>query len=593
MSNQKKSGLFVILTVVGAYLFYLRFGIAFPHYVLPVNANPYFTLGDAVAALALVFAVSQLADDSWGMTLRIKGRLKSNAVWFLLALGLAATLVSTLLPQPDTTDISVYKNPLFWQIIAFLLFASSPFALRHIGTYRKKLFNKSTAPRYYQVLLAAYSTGDDKQIKTATDIILASLGSVVDSIKPEPFKVTLQMRLLSQISKNKQGKKFAQWLNRLQAKRMREKLDKEDTSPSHYAYSLFDTALTDKIVSNYIATKRIDFIWNLTQAIVKKRLDGRPLRGGFNSIVSQLFTDSNSYLYRQSEYQGTGRFAPVNSLIFGSKYLAQRFEPIRAWSHVRTNTDIKSEDRVEVFLRALESSIKNDAFSNWQVGESVGLAMYELVNYAQQLIFSSDNALNEHHMALWRIEQFFDHGFLNLYNGALKANKVSDIEKAAPKGEKYRQKSLTATYAECYVEFLGELSRNRKKDMGLHTLVILSLNELFENVNYNGIRDTFNEYAWEAIEHSVGQGFYPTFINVYIRIMYFKESREGAWTQSERARLMKFVNGELKKKIKARTMMNNKQDLMEDFLLPYEMKYDRKKDRFLWTDSSGHSSLFK
>jgi hypothetical protein len=593
MGNQKKSILIGVLIAIGVYLFYLKFGISFPHYTLPVEANPYFSLGDAVAALALVFAVTQLADDSWGMTLRIKGKIKSNAVWFLLTLGLATTLVSALLPQPSTTNIYVYENPLFWQIIAFLSFASAPFVLRHIGTHRKRLFNKSTARRYRQVLLAAYSTGDDKQIKAATDIILASLDSVVDSIKEKPFKITLQMRLLSQINKNKLGTKFVQWLNKRQAMRMSKELEKEDTSPSQYAYSLFDTALTDKIVSNYIATKRIDFIWNFTKTIVNKRLDGRSLRGGFNSIVSQLFTDSNSYLYRQSEYQGTGRFAPVNNLIFGSKYLAQSFEPIRAWSHVRTGTDIKSEDCVEVFLRALESTIKNDAFNNWQVGESVGLAMYELVEYAGKLVYSSDDSLNEHHMALWRIQQFFDRGFLDLYSKALKAGKVSDIEKSAPKGEKYRQQSLTATYAECYVDFLSELSRNQKHDMSLHGLVVLSLDELLENASYNSIRDTFNEYAWEAIEHSVGQGFYPTFVSVYIRIMYFKGSRDGAWTKLERAKLMKYVNGELKKKIKARTMMNNERDYMEDFLLPYEMKYDRKKDGFTWTGSSGHTSLFK
>lgn len=595
MNDRKKNILLIVLITIDVYLFHLKFGINLPHYTLPLETNPYFSLGDAVAALALVFAVTQLADDSWGLTLRIKGTLKSNAVWLLLALGLATTLTSAMLPQPNSTNISVYNNPLFWQIIAFLSFAAAPFVLRHIGTHRRKLFNKSTAPRYYQVLLAAYSTGDDKRIKAATDIILASLDSVVESIKPKPFKVTLCMRVLNNISKNKPGKSYALWLNKRQVVRMAKKLktQKEDTSPRQYAYSLFDTALTDKAVSSYIATKRIDFIWSFTQVIIKKRLDSRSLRGGFNSIVSQLFTDSNSYLYRQSEYRGTGRYAPVNNLIFGSKYLAQSFEPIRAWNHMRTGTDIKSEDCVEVFLRALESSIKNDAFNNWQVGESVGLAMYELVEYAQQLIFSSDNALNEHHMALWRIKQFFNRGFLELYSEALKAGNVSDTEKSAPKGEKYRQKSLTATYAESYVDFLGELSRNQQDDMNLHSLVVLSMDELFENADYNGIRNTFNQYAWEAIDNSVGQGFYPAFVSVYLRIMYFKSYKDGAWTKSERAKLMKFVNGELKKKIKARTKMNNKRDYMKDFLLPREMKYDRKKDKFMWTDSAGHLSEFK
>jgi hypothetical protein len=580
MSDRKKNFFLILLIVIDVYLLYLKFGLAIPQYTLPVETSSFFSLGDAVAALALVFAVTQLADESWALTLRIKGRLKSNAVWLLLALGLATTLISAMLPQPANTNISVYKNPLFWQIIAFLCFAASPFVLRHIGRHRRKLFRKSTAPRYYRVLLEAYSTGDDKQIKAATDIILESLDSVVEFIKPKPFKVTLRIRIHSKISKNRLGKKYVQWLNKGQAMRTAKKLEgqKKDTSPTQYAYSLFNTALTDKAVSSYIATSRIDFIWNFTQAIIRKRLDGHSLRGGFNSIVSQLFTNSNSYLYRQSEYQGTGRFAPINNLIFGSKYLAQSFEPIRAWNELGgSSADVKAEEYVQVFLRALESSIKNDAFSNSRVGESIGLAMYELVEYARRLVFSSDDALNEHHMAFWRIEQFFNRGFLELYSDAIKAGKVSDTEKSAPKGEKYRQQSLATTYAECYVDFLGELSRYQKDDMSLHQLVVLSLDELFQNVEYSNMRDRFSEYAWEAIDNSVGKGFYPAFVNVYIRIMYFKRSKEGAWIKAERAKMMKLINGDLKKKIKARAMMNNKHDYMEDFLLPREMKYDRKK----------------
>ncbi len=593
MSKRKQVTLLIIIVAIDVFLVFLKFNLKLPHYTLPVASNPYFTLGDAVAALALVFAVTQLANDSWGLTLRIKGRVKSNIVWLLLGLGLAASLTSALLPQPSSTAINVYKNPLFWQIAAFFCFASAPFMLRRIGTYRRRLFNKSTAPRYYQVLLAAYSTGDNKQIKAATDIILESLDSIVECIKPTRFKVTLRMRFLSEINKNKLGQRYILWLNKRRfAKEERKRKEKKGTSPQQYAYRLFDTALTDTAVSSYIATKRIDFIWNFTSSITSKRLEGRQLRRGFNSIVSQLFTNENSYLYRQSKYKGTGQFAPVNDLIFGSKYLAQNFEPIRSWREGRSSTNIKPEDYVEVFLRALESSIKNDAFNDSRIAESVGFIMYELSEYTRDLLYKSEDSINEYHMAFWRIEQFFSRTFLELYSEALKANKVSDNEKTATKGERYRQQCLTATYAECFVDFLGELSRGPKDGMSMHQLVVFALNELYEKNEYSAIRDTFALYAWEAIDMSVKQGFYPAFIKIYIRLMYFMSSKDGAWVKAERAKLMKLVNGDLKAKIKARAKMNNKRDYMEDYLLPSELKYNRKKDKFEWTDAGDNKSDF-
>ncbi len=594
MSKRKQLLLLIIIVAVDVYLVFLKFNLKLPHYTLPVVSNSYFTLGDAVAALALVFAVTQLANDSWGLTLRIKGKLKSNIVWILLGLGLATSLTSALLSQPSSTAINVYKNPLFWQIIAFLCFASAPFVLRRIGTNRRRLFNKSTAARYYQVLLAAYSTGDNKQIKAATDIILESLDSVAECIKPGRFKVTLRMRFLSVINKNKLGQKYVLWLNKRRfAKEERKRKDRKSATPEQYAYRLFDTALTDTAVSSYIATKRIDFIWNFTRSITGKRLAGRPLSRGFNSIVSQLFTNENSYLYRQSKYKGTGQFAPVNDLIFGSKYLAQNFEPIRTWREGRSGTNVKPEDYVEVFLRALESSIKNDAFNDGRVAASVGFIMYELAEYTRTLLYSSEDALNEHHMAFWRIEQFFSSTFLELYSEAIKNNKVSDNEKAATKGTRYQQKSLTANYAECFVDFLGELTRSPKDGMSMHQLVVFALDNLYEKEEYKAIRDVFAEYAWEAIDKSVKQGFYPAFIKVYIRLGYFMNRSKNAWIKQERAKLMKLVEGDLKTKIKAKTKMNNKRDYMEDYLLPSELKYNKKKDKFEWTDAGDNTSDFK
>jgi len=67
---------------------------------------------------------------------------------------------------------------------------------------------------------------------------------------------------------------------------------------------------------------------------------------------------------------------------------------------------------------------------------------------------------------------------------------------------------------------------------------------------------------------------------------------KSAWIKTERAKLMKLVNGDLKAKIKAKAKMNNRRDYMEDYLLPSELKYNRKMDKFEWTDAGDNTSDF-
>jgi hypothetical protein len=128
--------------------------------------------------------------------------------------------------------------------------------------------------------------------------------------------------------------------------------------------------------------------------------------------------------------------------------------------------------------------------------------------------------------------------------------------------------------------------------MTMHQLVVSTLDNLYKKDEYSAIRDTFAKYAWDEIYMSVRQGFYPAFIKVYIRLMYFMTSKDSSWIKAERAKLMKLVEGELKAKIKAKTKMNNKRDYMEDYLLPSELKYNRKKGKFEWIDAGDNISDF-
>ena len=541
----------------------------FPHYHFPIVSPSSFTLGEAIAALGLVFTVFTIAKPTWGVAMAIKGRLKSWVVWILSGLALVSILISTLLYTP-TSNTPVILNPLFWEIIGFLLFASAPFALLIIGTHTKNIFNKKNAERFYHVLLQNLSTGDDQQISVAVNIIRNNLDVLLTATKAV-------------------GSRFEN-----------KPMPKDDYR--RYAYGLIETALSDTKVASYIATERIDFIWNYLEIIKDKKLKREQVGDSLYAIIDQLYQNPNSYLYRQEQYKGTGRYASVNNLIFGSSYIQSNFNPVRHWKNYNTDDTLKfNEDFVKVFLNSLETTLSSGVFKNRGMGYGEpGYVLYDLNDYARDIIYKdpSPDTYNVTKKILSKIENFYGTDFLEAYSKALKDNKVSDFEKKAEKQAKYKNQSFTTTYAYALVEFLGNLSGyDRKNDLVWHMAASATDNLIFfadnSSTDYDNIRKTFLEYMWEALKKNVEQGFYPATTRVYIPIIYLQANSQIEWIKDERKKLMDYLENTLKPKIKRKEKMNNQRDLMEEALLPKSMAYDRANDKFLWLDIDGNKSEFK
>ena len=313
MSKHRKkwiASLTVVLLVelVFAIIFHNDFSI--PIYSFPTINSPYFSLGDAVAALALVFAVYQLSDSTWALVLNIKGRFQKNLVWLLVGLGLVFALISSLISEQYTKG-KVISNPLFWQILAFITFASAPFTLRYVGTSKKNMFSPKKAKSFYNHILETFSSDNPVHTKNAVDIVMYNLDALMSAIRS--YLNDVERKVIATTTNVDEN-------------------DTPETDYRLYASALLETAFSDDRVASYIATQRIDFIWNYVRYIENNKLTKHELGDSFKGIVEQLFNNKESYLFRQKQYKGISKFAPVNDLIFGNPYLAKNFSPIRSWS---------------------------------------------------------------------------------------------------------------------------------------------------------------------------------------------------------------------------------------------------------------------
>jgi hypothetical protein len=84
-------------------------------------ASVYFSLGEAVGALAFTLAVQQLLRPIYRFRLAAR-RLRLSRLYMLVFAGAAATLIASALPSLPIPRDSPWAYPVVWEILGALLF---------------------------------------------------------------------------------------------------------------------------------------------------------------------------------------------------------------------------------------------------------------------------------------------------------------------------------------------------------------------------------------------------------------------------------------------------------------------------------------
>ncbi len=528
----------------------------------PKSAQIYFSLGEAVSTLGIIFAALQLSNPTKKITLLIKEWHFRYMVWILSGLGLLSILVASSVNQLPFLS-PPFNYPIFWEQIGFIFFVSAPIAYLIISSKAHNIFNSKRAERFYHIILQMASNGKQDDLEATITIVWKNLENITTAIKKiNPY------------------------------------VDEEITNENQegiYAKTLLNLLLSERSVADYIVTNRLDFIFAFIKQIKEKNLLQREIGMGFQKLVRRLYENPESYLYKQLDYEGVTLYAPIYDTLFGDSYFISEFAVLGMWHGFFYESSPPAE-YLQVFLKALTTAIKTNKFHNDTLSQRIANALYELTDYVKSVTWSNKiNSKEKLDSKLMNLEFFFGRDFPYAYKDAVENKTISDYEKEAKKGRRFQQ-SLTASYAECVVILLGHIANMDDRKMERHRA--MSLDEEFFSIHsdaglYENIRKCFLEHLWEKIKDNVEKGHFPAVLRIYIQLMYWNDPSMPEWRKIERKKLMTFLNKELKPRILKNELMANYKDKKELELLPDDFKFDRKLKKYFIYFDDGTKKEFK
>lgn len=543
------------------------------------NPISFFSLGEAVGAFGLIFAVYQLKNPSWDIVLKIREKWQSNLFWYLGIAGLVSIGLSALVTQiPFAWLIHPFDIPLFYEFAGFLFFIAAPSSLFILGRKRAGLFTEKRAERFYSILLGEIARPNAEGIEACINIIGSNLFEITKAVSSVPRRMT------SNATENDE-----------------EHIPTQEELFAGYADAILTVILSDERVARYIATGRLDFLLHLVYCLKENNISESQTRLGVERIFEALFKERRSHLYNQLDFRGLTLSTNIFDVIFADPYMMTRFSPFNGgigWDSFSS----KDETYINVYLKALEHAVRGFWKNKCEYGmvNEINKAFRQLNDYCQWLSISArdKSKRNESMRRLSTIGMFLGHTYVWVYRDALEKNLISDYEKASTKTDSYSQ-SVNAAYAECLYHYLEALSsitaENGDAEDAIRLHAITSTTELIgvtchPNDDLESIRKVLINLIWEKISGDMmsnEQGYYPMVLRVYISLVGLKVGQDDTVAALERVRLIDFLNNKIKPKILSSELMKDNKTPFEKVALPSNVALNRTTGKFEYMMSGG------
>jgi hypothetical protein len=541
---------------------------SFPHTL-------YFSLGEAVGALGLIFAVHQLVQPSWKITLNIRGEIYKNVSWIFVGLALIAVFASYIIPQIPLDSLPWIEgtSPFFFEGLGFLFFVAAPFSLYFLATKRTGLFRKQRSKIFYQQLLNAVASSRPGYLEAAIDVIYLNLDQITEAAKRARF-----------------------------LRNIHDKTEPKDIE-CVFACNVLGVILSEPRVIEYICTSRLDFLFQLFALIKEKRVPASATELSVRQIVTFLLSDKRSYLYQQLGMGGFSVSANLYDHIFFDGYLNAEFGLLDDW-YASTITDkdkLLDEQYVAVFLKALGAFCRGYWNSDTR-GEITMGALFRpfsrLRDYVRSVsyLIQDEGPIGE--AAFWRFNAI-SHFFLDwmrLYDKALSEGLVQEYDKKVRMKEDYPRVSMAESMSGEivltmfeFLQFLPMTEKPRSTRFLTHDSFFSLLGFRVDHSHFE-MRNALLKAIWENIEENVEKGFYPEMLKTYIAMMWYPTDDYPDYI-IERNKLIDYLETHLVPKLLTGAKMVDG-TLMRDALLPNDLIFNETERRLEWQDNRGKRTPF-
>ena len=283
----------------------------------PADPVIYLSIGDALAATGLIFAAYQLADKGWKLRHKIRSRYSMSVIWLGCLLGIVFALFASLLPQFAIQNRqSFFLYPIVWEALSLCFFTIGVAYFVVIGLFQRGFFNSRLAKNFYRITVLQISHTEPEIM---IDIINNNLSRIM-------------------------------------------KVANEKNESGEYANAILECIVSTDHTMEYIATKRIDFIFNFFTLVKDQETVSEGTRNALNGIIKGLFQFDRSFLYSQYKHEGLSRFASVYELIFSDPKIFKEIDLLMCWEAyeypMRPDSRQLSDKYLGAYLHAMSLATK-------------------------------------------------------------------------------------------------------------------------------------------------------------------------------------------------------------------------------------------
>ena len=538
-----------LLSVYTAILHLLKPDLS--HY--PYSNPPiFFSIGEALSSIAILFAIYQFKKEKWDIALRIRSYI-GPVVFTCMSLGILFSITASVVTFKNPTNI--LHLSMFWQIIASILIAFSV-AFLFLKATNKKLFNKKSSRKFYQVIVRDLSRPSSQHLNNALEALLDNFEGICIAAS-----------------------------------------EKDDSEANQSAKAILDVVLGEATLVEILTTKRLDALHYIIYVIEKYNIDQRQAPG-FLVIVRGLFINEESFFYKHLNKDGLALSSNIYESTFESPKILNNFN---LFGHEVLEPSVRNESSIaiRVFIEALSKAImtylKNGNIPIGYINDGLEYLSDTFGNICRKISIEEDRGVDTKYIlkddwgTLHNITHFLGHSYPFLaYRDTLNPS-VIEREKTAYEASFRSTSTINAGIAAILYNAFGQLS-HLKKTTDIYYVVLGLLEGMMYYENYKeGYRNPFEKRIWEQIAHNVIDKHYPNVLRTFLTFIGFTLSaeddaqREG-WIGKQTEKVRRLLYVDLKPLLdKDEKMVNEKS--MVDVLLPASMTYENGK--FTYTNGFG------
>lgn len=295
--------------------------------------SSYFTIGDAVAALAFTLAVQQFLKPIYQFRLRVM-RIKFSSVVFAVFVGAFCTVVASAIPNIAFVGGTPLAYPINWEIVGGLIIGAAYFVVAWI-TLRPAVVTPRSVRNFTQAgaMLLSEAT-DQERSRFAKDVLsgrniekLTELSAEFD--RAERHAIAIEFEKLKEQGREKEGFRGRLPITAFYAFARRKELEQ-----ARYAYNLLQL-MSESDFCRVVVTRHSWRFLNAIIPVAEKNISAEAAHPFVQGVAWQALLQHDGMLAREDDYQGFGVTREFATEFFGN-YKMSKFQPLNGINSIGT-----------------------------------------------------------------------------------------------------------------------------------------------------------------------------------------------------------------------------------------------------------------